>query len=720
MRKTLIVTFLLIAGVNLFAQSELKIGELNPEYINYLNSQNHNGDTDKPLGYVPPPFVFTTLIPNDLKKPTTLPASYDLRTSDNLTSVKNQGTCGSCWTFATFGQIEATWKKIGLGTFDLSENNLKNKHGFEWGPCEGGNIFLSTAYLARLDGPVLEADDPYGTNGNPTSPTGLTPVAYVNQMRVLPNRNTAASASELRDYLKQYLYDTQLPIYTNMRWEDPSYNSGNKTYYYSGTDGTNHAVLLVGWDDNKVTAGGTGAWIIRNSWGTSWGENGFFYISYNDTRALGENAVWPERININSSSKVYYYDKLSAVGNVGYSDPDAYALVKYVATGNDTLRKLGTYISYAPATVSFEVYDNFSGSVLSTKLGEISSQSIQQAGYHTFDLPSPIALTNGNDFYIKAYYNSPGATHPIPVEMASSGFASPTIESNVAWISNTGTSWSAIGASTSYLWDLCIKAYAGSTGGGSTPEIIELVYDDGTPSSGYYYGTAGYGSANRLTPTINGSKLLEMSIYFTSINAGTASYTPIVLDNSAGTPGDPLVTLSSKTASSVPGWDVTDLSSHNIIVNGDFFVGLIYDGTNRPAFGYDPVNNDRAWDKEANWSSWNETYFMRAKIQTPTSIAEFDNKIPDNFELSQNYPNPFNPTTTIRFSLPTAEKVSLIIYNINGQKIATLVDNELSAGTYNIQWNGKTDSGINASSGVYLYSIQAGAIKQSKAMILLK
>ncbi len=88
---------------------------------------------------------------------------------------------------------------------------------------------------------------------------------------------------------------------------------------------------------------------------------------------------------------------------------------------------------------------------------------------------------------------------------------------------------------------------------------------------------------------------------------------------------------------------------------------------------------------------------------------------PNSYSLSQNYPNPFNPTTNINFSVAKASNVKLIIYNILGQQVATLINNYMNAGTYTYQFNA-----ANLASGVYLYSLEAGSFRMNKKMILLK
>lgn len=94
--------------------------------------------------------------------------------------------------------------------------------------------------------------------------------------------------------------------------------------------------------------------------------------------------------------------------------------------------------------------------------------------------------------------------------------------------------------------------------------------------------------------------------------------------------------------------------------------------------------------------------------------------IPSEFDLQQNYPNPFNPSTTIAFSLPETNSVTLRIYNINGQLVRSLVSNTLDAGYHTFNWDGRSDNGTQVSSGIYIYRVVAGDYNATRRMILLK
>ncbi|NOY88594.1 MAG: T9SS type A sorting domain-containing protein [FCB group bacterium] len=110
---------------------------------------------------------------------------------------------------------------------------------------------------------------------------------------------------------------------------------------------------------------------------------------------------------------------------------------------------------------------------------------------------------------------------------------------------------------------------------------------------------------------------------------------------------------------------------------------------------------------------------MASACQTVVVVSDFG--LPTNSKANlQNYPNPFNPNTTISFDLSNSSHVNLTIYNILGQPVRTLLNKEMTAGSYNIEWNGKDDNGQGLSSGIYFYKLQAGSLTATKKMLMLK
>ena len=101
-------------------------------------------------------------------------------------------------------------------------------------------------------------------------------------------------------------------------------------------------------------------------------------------------------------------------------------------------------------------------------------------------------------------------------------------------------------------------------------------------------------------------------------------------------------------------------------------------------------------------------------------LAVEEEFIPIQFAIHQNYPNPFNPVTTIRYDVPENGLVNIIIYDILGRRVKTLISQTQTAGQRSVQWNATNDYGKPVSAGVYLYQIQTGKHISTKKMVLLK
>jgi hypothetical protein len=111
--------------------------------------------------------------------------------------------------------------------------------------------------------------------------------------------------------------------------------------------------------------------------------------------------------------------------------------------------------------------------------------------------------------------------------------------------------------------------------------------------------------------------------------------------------------------------------------------------------------------------------FVAGRLDILTGIDD-DGVLPLRFELAQNFPNPFNPRTTIAFSVPRPAHVQLVVYNLLGQKIRTLVDEVMAAGQYEMDWHGRDQAGHEVSSGIYFYHLSAEAFSQTRKMVLMK
>lgn len=453
----LLLIFFLINASGI--SQELKQAPLNPDYIKFIEEYS-SADTDPgSLMAAPSPYKVNFKEYFKQKKITgtdLYPIAYDMRTAGPggtslLTSVKHQLSCGACWAFATCSSIESSWKIMGLGDNDLSENNMKNCHGFEYGPCAWGHHFMSTAYLLRGSGPIAEYDDPYDPV-NYACVEGLIPEAYIPTARYLP---------EDHDVFKETIM-TEGAVYNTFRSESSGYQwiNGNYTYCYQGPASTTHAIAIVGWNDTLSTACGQGAWLCKNQYGTSFGDNGFFYISYQDTLVLKYNAIWSEREDYDPEMKIYQYDTIGGWPFLGYSNPVIYGLIKYVAVGDQFVSRIGTYTVSFGSYLSAEIYSDFDGFNLTNLLATIPEQYCDNPGFWQLNLPESIRINNGKEFYIKVKYYSPGELYPLAVEGAEDDYSNPHIETGKCWTSPDGNIWDPAGIGTGSLFDLCIKTYA--------------------------------------------------------------------------------------------------------------------------------------------------------------------------------------------------------------------------------------------------------------------
>ncbi len=207
-----------------------------------------------------------------------------------------------------------------------------------------------------------------------------------------------------------------------------------------------------------------------------------------------------------------------------------------------------------------------------------------------------------------------------------------------------------------------------------------------------------------------------------------ASPVSVEIRNDDGPGGTPGTLLASKTiASPVAGQNAVYFGGDNVIINGGkFYIGEISTGTAN-TFAVDqtaPLSN-RGWEITSGWgvdrARATEDVMIRAVI-TPltTNVNEYLSYLPKGYEMEQNYPNPFNPTTNIKFSIANKSNIQLVVFDILGNEIKTLVNQSMEAGNHSITWNGVSNSGKIVPSGIYFYRLQGEHFSEVKKMMLIK
>ncbi|MFH1403385.1 MAG: C1 family peptidase [Candidatus Altiarchaeota archaeon] len=211
-----------------------------------------------------------------------IPASFDLRASNGVTSVKDQFNCGSCWAFAGVAALEGALKYKGKGNLDLSEQDLVScLHGTG---CSGAtrpfqedmfkNYFTNT-------GVPDEACFPYQERNEPCSQRCVDSANRV--VKSDGYKNIALNVNAIKSAIKDY---GPVKVSMDVYYDFYFYNSGVYRVSSSNYQG-GHAVVLVGWGSEN----GVDYWIGKNSWGTGWGENGYFKIGLYESAVISKQAL---------------------------------------------------------------------------------------------------------------------------------------------------------------------------------------------------------------------------------------------------------------------------------------------------------------------------------------------------------------------------------------------------------------------------------------------
>jgi C1A family cysteine protease len=411
-----------------------------------------------------------------------LPGRFDLRTFGKVSAVKNQGQCGSCWAFSTFASLESAL--LGSESWDFSENNLRNSHGYDLYSCQGGNSLMATAYLARWSGALTESTDPYSTisksASSVTSPnTGS--VKHVQEVLFIPDRSGALDNENIKRVLS-----VKGAIYSTIRWEDSSYRSSTASYYYKGSSPANHAITIVGWDDSydrnrfSTKPAGDGAFIVKNSWGSSWGENGYFYVSYYDTWIGKDNAFFSAE-GADNYYHNYQYDPLGWVVSFGENSPTEYFANVFTAQSAENVAAVSFYTATTDAQYQVSVYRGVQNSPVKGTAVISESGTIGVPGYHTIALSSPVPVEKGERFSVVVKLTTPGYQYPVAIEYPLSGFSSGArATSGQSFVSSSGTSWTDLNSIYPNS-NVCLKAF--TTQGTSYSTVTPTSTPDAIPTT---------------------------------------------------------------------------------------------------------------------------------------------------------------------------------------------------------------------------------------------
>jgi C1A family cysteine protease len=465
------------------------------------------------LGYIPPPIDLRYLEPGgtiiakemaaDLA--TALPAFWDWRSSPGynaVTSVKDQGNCGSCWAFANTGAIEARYKISASGhpNYNLSENNMTSLDTYDnlachwpWlgGRCNGGNTFLATAYAVGLilkssarqfqKGMLTETNDPYTD-----SSTYLNPKCnYTSRPYPAFRINGARWIYGDTILMKQAIYKYG-PLVSAFFMDNSFMNSGSIYYNPQWLNGTNHEILIVGWDDSIdwPDGSGSGAWIVKNSWGPAWGLNGYFYICYG-SGGIGSDSLAYSGVRLFNAQENFYAEDLGGwitnlgwiVGGVPKTTGYGANVFKAAVTG-EKLTAVEFFVPFFKMPYTIKIWSTVTHPTsttvsFATQLGATITGTVQEPGYYEVAVPVPPTLTTGQDYAVEIKFTSTAAGYywPIPVACPISGTVADTAEQGNALTYSRAADSGAFTRVTPYLPNVRVRTLRPS---GLTPFLLLL------------------------------------------------------------------------------------------------------------------------------------------------------------------------------------------------------------------------------------------------------
>ena len=397
--------------------------------------------------YIWDPLNYKVSIASENAKEAMLPSSYDLRNKNRVSSIRDQGTENTCWAYAAIGSIESSLLPETNRSF--SPAKLVKDRAYTYVDKTGGDYSLALANFLSWKGPVTEksskvtehVQEVHFYNGDD-----------IDDIKWAVFQNGGVSTSIYASLSNAMMHSSSY------------YNAKTNAYCYTGSMEPNHDVIIVGWNDDYSATNfngmvhGKGAFICQNSWGSDFGDDGVFYVSYYDTN-IGDQSVSYAKIQPKDNYDTIYQSDLSGwTGQIGYSKENVMAANIYTAKEDEMLQAAGFYTLGKNTTYELYLVSDYTdvNSLANRKL--VSSGVIKDAGYYTIPLEQEALLTKGTKFAVIVSLTTPGLRRPMAIEYQSARMAEAVdLTDGEGYISKNGLEWDSVEQMSQ--GNLCLKAY---------------------------------------------------------------------------------------------------------------------------------------------------------------------------------------------------------------------------------------------------------------------
>jgi C1A family cysteine protease len=420
------------------SKPELKAAPVNPAYLEYWEKTESGG---RPNGLMPSPVNWNLLKQNEkprtaaIARAAALPSAFDLVDEGATPPVSNQNSWGTCWAFGVIEAIESGLlyadKSNGTDNYvALSELHLAYYAYIDEGPDKpafvsktlppgynpifdaGGSPEKVIALLSRGTGPLAYDDAPYpdleesewpSYIPNPPPPKGPAQFRLKNSYYFNPDNPEDIKAALMKHGGLSIGYG------------DYDETVSGDSIYTPPDDGRvpTHLVMLVGWDDEYPKTAfltqpkNDGAWKIQNSWGTEFGTDGFYWISYEDATIFGEPACWPSAYEMNPANaynEIYFHDPLGMSGFLlNDGDYDVSVANAFTANRDEKIVAVGFNTAQADMDYEIQIYRNIKagGAPDVEPVGAPVNHHVDDGGgYVTVELKDPVPIQKGERFAV--------------------------------------------------------------------------------------------------------------------------------------------------------------------------------------------------------------------------------------------------------------------------------------------------------------------------------